>query len=171
MGFLVSFLPEANWALLGFNFGLATFCLLLFILLWRIHRYQSKRYFSLLSYVMLNALTVYFTIPIFRMIYGTVAFWIGIVTFAAVIITPYLFSEKIAKGIQNPGQSNVGKVYAFYAPLIILFGTVLFIGALGSSNPDALAIAIFLFLGAILFLFITPVLLITPQRMEELENQ
>ncbi|GAA0497255.1 hypothetical protein GCM10008986_25280 [Salinibacillus aidingensis] len=170
-GFLMSFIPEVNWGLLGFNLGLAAVCMILFIVLWRVHRYQSKRYFSLLSYVMLNVLTIHFTIPVFRIIYGTAAFWAGIVILAALVLLPYLFSEKIAQGIQNPGQTGLGKIYKIYAPLIIVFGTVLFAGTIGSSNPDALAISIFLFLCGMIFLSVAPVMLITPQRMEELENQ
>ncbi|MRG87382.1 hypothetical protein [Salinibacillus xinjiangensis] len=171
MGFLVSFLPEENWTLLWFNFLLAALCSVIFFILWRLHRGRSKRYFSLLSYIMLNALTVYFSIPIFRLIYGTIAFWVCVVILATMIFLPYLYAEEMAVGINQPQKSKLGKIYTIFAPLLIIFGGFIYMGSLSTSNPDALFIAIFLFLGAVLFLCISPVLLIQPQRMKELERK
>lgn len=81
------------------------------------------------------------------------------------------FSEHIAISVTKPTKTKIGKIYIVYAPLVLIFGGILFSRALSTSNPDALPIAIFGFLLAILFLFIAPVLLTTPQRMEELKRK
>lgn len=91
MGLLMSFIPEGNWFLFGVNSFIAFICMLIFIVLWQKHRQHSKRYFSLLSYVMLNGLAIYATIPILRMIYGTLTFWVGIIFLVVSCVFPYFF--------------------------------------------------------------------------------
>ncbi|MEI5907456.1 hypothetical protein WAK64_10345 [Bacillus spongiae] len=170
MGFLTSFVPEENWMLLTFNMILALIGGLIFTMLWRRNRRHSVRYFSLLSYVMIVTLSFYFAIPLFRVFAGTFIFWLGLLLIIVMSIFPYIYSEKIAIGVQNPSKTGLGKVYLLFSSLIIGFGTILFFNANLSSNPDAFTVAIFSFMLALLFLFIAPILLITPQRMDELKE-
>ncbi|MGM0867771.1 MAG: hypothetical protein ACQEWF_24370 [Bacillota bacterium] len=170
MGFLCSFVPEENWALLGLNIGIAVICGFIFVLLWRFNRHHSKRYFSLLSYFMLVGLSIYFAIPLFRVFAGTFIFWLALILIAVMAVVPYFFSENIATGVQNPTKTALGRVYMTTIPLIVVFGTILFFNANLSADPNALTISIFLFSGAIFFLFIAPILLITPERMKELDK-
>ncbi|OIU72681.1 hypothetical protein [Rossellomorea aquimaris] len=170
MGFLCSFVPEENWILLGFNVVLSLTIGFVFFLLWRYNRQNSKRYFSLLSYFMLVALSVFFSIPLFRVFADSFIFWIALFFLIAMAAIPYFISERIARGVQNPTKSALGRVYMITVPLIIGFGTILFLNANLSANPDAFTISIFLFFGAVFFLFIAPILLITPERMNELNK-
>jgi hypothetical protein len=170
MGFLCSFVPEENWILLGFNVVLSITMGVVFYLLWTFNQHNSKRYFSLLSYFMLVALSVFFAIPLFRVFADSIIFWLALIFIVAMAATPYFISERIAIGVQNPTITALGRVYIIIVPLIIGFGTVLFSNTNLSANPDALTISIFLFLGAIFFLFIAPILLITPERMNELNK-
>ncbi|TMU82723.1 hypothetical protein FGG79_20800 [Bacillus sp. BHET2] len=171
MGSLCSVVPDGNWTLFSMNMGIAGICSVVFYLLWRRNRRHSKRYFSLLSYFMLVALAVYFAIPLFRVFIGSFIFWTALLVILVMAILPYFYSENIIIGVQNPTKTTLGKIYSITIPLIILFGTLLFFNANLSGNPQALPISVFLYFGAIFFLFIAPILLITPERVEELNRK
>lgn len=168
MGFLLSVIPNISIKLLIFNLSLALISAGVFYLFWKKTKDDSKRYFSLLSYVMLNVLSIYFIIPLLRIYFFTLTFWVGVGMLIIMIILPHLFSRKVAYSIQKPYKSKLGKIYSIYGVLVLLFGGIAYSDALRTSNPDAFVIAIFSFLLAILFLFISPVLLIKPDEMDEL---
>lgn len=170
-GFLMSVVPEGNLPLLLFNTLLALLAGALFYYFWKTTKHESKRYFSLLSFVMLNVMAIHFAIPLLRIYFLTITFWIGIVMLAVMVILPYLYSREIAFGIQKPNKSKLGKIYLIYAVLVIIFGATAFMGSLYTSNPDAIVLAFFTFLLALLFLFISPVLLIKPAEMDEITNR
>lgn len=170
-GFLMSVVPEGNLPLLLFNTLLALLAGALFYYFWKTTKHESKRYFSLLSFVMLNVMAIHFAIPLLRIYFLTITFWIGIVMLAVMVILPYLYSREIAFGIQKPNKSKLGKIYLIYAVLVIIFGATAFMGSLYTSNPNAIVLAFFTFLLALLFLFISPVLLIKPAEMDEITNR
>lgn len=170
-GFLMSVVPEGNLPLLLFNTLLALLAGALFYYFWKTTKHESKRYFSLLSFVMLNVMAIHFAIPLLRIYFLMITFWIGIVMLAVMVILPYLYSREIAFGIQKPNKSKLGKIYLIYAVLVIIFGATAFMGSLYTSNPDAIVLAFFTFLLALLFLFISPVLLIKPAEMDEITNR
>jgi hypothetical protein len=170
VGFIYSFVPKGNWLLLGVNMGLAGVCCVIFTFLWQNNRNHSKRYFSLLSYVMLIALSLYFTIPLLRMFFGTFLFWLTLLLLAACTLIPYFYAESIAKGVQNPSKGKMGKVYLIMSMLIVVFGTILIFYMNLQGSKDAFALALFSFIMAVLFLFIAPIFLITPERVKELDK-
>ncbi|WP_099156734.1 hypothetical protein [Virgibacillus ndiopensis] len=172
VGFLMSFVPDVSWPLLGFNLLLATICAVVFVILWRTHRQHSKRYFSLVTYVMLNAIVIYASIPFFRVISGSsIIFWLAMIVEIVMLVVPYFYSENIAFGVTNPSKSKIGKVYIIYAPLVIVLGGIIYKAALLTQNPDAFGFSVFLYLLAILFLFLTPIFLIKPKRFKEIEDR
>ncbi len=93
MGFLASVVPTISLPLFLFNALLALIAGALFYYFWKTTKHQSKRYFSLLSYVMINVLAIYFTIPLLRMYFLTMTFWIGVVMLIIMIVLPYFFSR------------------------------------------------------------------------------
>ncbi|MGP4108982.1 hypothetical protein [Virgibacillus sp. L01] len=167
-GFLMSWVPKGNFVLLMINLLLALIAGVLFYYFWKTTKHDSKRYFSLLSFVMLNVMAIHSAIPLLRIYYLTLTFWIGIIMLTIMVILPYLYSREIAFGIQKPYKSKLGKVYSIYAALIIIFGITAFTGSLYTSNTDAIVLALFAFLLALLFFFISPVLLIKPAEMDEI---
>ena len=170
MGALCSVLPDGSWLLFGLNMTIAVIACITSFILWRYNRSDSVRYFSLNAYVMLVALAIYFAIPLFRVFTGTIVFWAGLLVIIIMASVPYLFAENIASGVKNPTRTALGRVYMVTVPLIITFGSILFTNVRASDKPSAVPIAIFLYVGALFFLFIAPILLITPERMEELEK-
>lgn len=170
MGFLFSFVPDENWSLLAVNMGLAGLCGILFLVFWLKTRHESKRYFSLVSYVMIIALSIYFGIPFFRVFAGQLISWLGMILIIIMILLPFLHRESIATGVVNPSKNPIGKYFFTVTALIIGFGVTFFATINFSENPDAIALSTFSFIIALLFLFIAPIMLIKPSRVKELEK-
>ncbi|WP_370296565.1 hypothetical protein [Rossellomorea marisflavi] len=170
VGGLMSVVPQESLVVLIVNSVLALIGAAIFYTLWRLHHRHSKRYYSLLSYVMIIGLSVYFAVPLLRIFYGTYVFWIGIGFLVIVISLPSIQAERIAKGILNPSKNKFGKVYMIIFVLVLVFGSFLYINAGVTQSPDALTFSIFLFALSLMFLCIAPILLLTPERMEELKR-
>ncbi|WP_156289397.1 hypothetical protein [Oceanobacillus salinisoli] len=169
-GFLTSAIPKGSIPLFLFNSLLALIAGALFYYFWKTTKHNSKRYFSLLSFVMLNTASIHLAIPLLRIYYLTTTFWVGVIMLTIMLILPYIFSREIAFGIQQPSKSKLGKIYSIYVVLIIGFGTVAYIGSL-SISTDMIVLAIFAFLLALFCLFIAPVMLIKPKKMNEIMNE
>lgn len=170
-GFLMSNVPSGNLPLLAFNLSLALISYALFYYFWKTTKHHSKRYFSLLSFVMLNCMAIHFAIPLLRMYYLTLTFWIGLVVLIAMIVTPYFYSRKIAASHHHPEKSPLAKVYTVYVILVLGFGGAAYSDALYTQNPDALTLAIFAYLLSLLFLFVSPMLLIKPAEMKQIAKK
>ncbi|RCW65839.1 hypothetical protein [Saliterribacillus persicus] len=171
MGFLMSVVPDISTPLILFNFVLAAIATVLFYVFWKKYRHQSKRYFSLLSYVMIIETGIFASIPLLRVYDSGFVFWFGIVMLITMVLLPYLFAKEIAFGIQKPAKSKLGKIYLIFALLIIGFGSSVYTVSLSTSDPDANVIAIFAFLCALLLFFIAPVFLIKQENMDEIVNE
>lgn len=170
-GFLFSWIPDISIKLLVFNLSIALFSGCLFYYFWKITKHNSKRYYSLLSFVMLNVMSIHFAIPLLRIYFLTLTFWIGVVMLIIMITLPYLYSREIAVGVQKPYKSKMGMIYLIYSALIITFGATAYSNSLYTFNPDAFTLALLGFLIAILFLFISPALLIKPKEMDEIMKE
>ncbi|WP_164668248.1 hypothetical protein [Virgibacillus doumboii] len=171
MGFLMSWVPKGSFPVLMFNFSLAIIGGFLFYYFWKTTKHKSVRYFSLLSFVMINVMAIQFSIPLLRIYYLTLTFWIGVVMLIIMITLPYIYARKIAYGVQKPSKSKMGKIYLVYLALVFPFGGSAYMNALYTSNPDAIALALLSFLVALLFLFLAPVFLIKPAEMDELMKE
>ncbi|OAT84723.1 hypothetical protein A6P54_20870 [Bacillus sp. MKU004] len=64
----------------------------------------------------------------------------------------------------------MGKVYLIMSMLIVAFGTILLFYVNLQGSQDAFVVALFSFGLAVLFLFIAPIFLITPERVKELDK-
>ncbi len=171
LGFLGSVVPVISKSVILFNFVLAAIATVLFYVFWKKHQHQSKRYFSLLSYVMVIELGIFMAIPLLRVYYLEFVFWIGVVMLVVMVLLPYLFTKEIAFGIQKPAKSKLGKIYLIFALLIIGFGSSIYTHSLSTSNPQANVIAILLSLFALSLFFLAPVFLIKPEDMDEIINE
>ncbi|BAC15249.1 hypothetical protein ACFQ4N_15760 [Oceanobacillus iheyensis] len=167
-GFLTSAVPEGSLQIMTFNLLLALVAGVLFYYFWKKTKHKSKRYFSLLSYVMLNVMAIQLAIPLLRIYFLTLTFWIGVGMLIIMMTVPYFTSRKIAISIQKPGKSKLGKLYLLYVALVFLFGGSAYTNSIYTSNPDAIVIAVLGLLFSLLFLFVAPVLLIKPAEMDEL---
>lgn len=170
-GSMFSIVPEGNLVILVFNMSLSLLAGSLFFLFWRTTKHRSKRYFSLLSFVMLNVLAVYLAMPLLRIYYLSLTFWIGVIMLILMNTLPYIYSRKIALGIQKPTKSKMGIIYVIYLAFIFLFGGTAYANALYTSNTDAIVLAVISFLFSIFFFFVSPLMLIKPKEMDEIMNR
>ncbi|MFB4169306.1 hypothetical protein [Virgibacillus sp. JSM 102003] len=171
MGFLMSWIPKGNLLVLMVNLLLAFIAGFLFFYFWKTTKHKSKRYFSLLSFVMVNVMAIQFTIPLLRIYFLTLTFWIGIVMLIIMVTMPYIYARKIAYGIQKPGKSKLGKIYLVYLGLLFPFGGSAYMNSLYTSNTDAIVVALLSFLVALFFLFVSPVFLIKPAEMDKITKE
>jgi len=169
-GGLFSIIPEGDPIFLIFNLSLSLIAGVLFYVFWKKLKHHRKRYYSLLSFVMINVIAIYFAMPLLRIYFLTITFWIGVVVLLIMNILPYLYSREIAFGIQKPNKSKLGKIYTIYTILILFFGSIAYSNGLVTQQADALTIAIITFLFSILFFFISPIMLIKPKEMDKIVN-
>ncbi|MFB4169295.1 hypothetical protein [Virgibacillus sp. JSM 102003] len=151
MGFLASVVPKINLVVMMLNLLLALIGGFLFYYFWKITKHNSKRYFSLLSFVMLNVMAIQFAIPLLRIYFLTLTFWIGVTMLIIMVTLPYIYARKIAYGIQKPGKSKLGKIYLVYLGLLFPFGGSAYMNSLYTSNTDAIVVALFTFLVSLFF--------------------
>lgn len=170
-GAMFSIIPEGNPMFFFVNISLAMIAGLLFYVFWRKWKHASIRYFSLLSFVMINVFAIYFAMPLLRLFYPTVVFWIGVFILIVMNVLPYFFSRAIAFGVQRPNKSILGKIYIVYAFLIMLFGSIIYSNSLYTQYTDAFLLAVILFLFSILFFFLSPIMLIKPETMKKILNK
>lgn len=171
IGGMISIIPEGNPILLIVNLSLSLIAGVLFYIFWKKLKYHSKRYYSLLSFVMINVIAIYFAMPLLRIYFLTTVFWVGVVILLVMNILPYLYSREIAFGIQKPNKSKLGKIYTIYTILVLFFGSITYSNGLYTQHTDVLTIAIITFLFSILFFFISPIMLIKPKEMDKLMNE
>lgn len=171
VGGMLSVIPKGNLTFLIFNLLLSLLSGGLFYIFWRKTKHESKRYYSLLSYVMINTFAIYFALPLLRIYYLSWTFWIGIILLIVMVTLPYFYSAEIAVGVQKPFKSKMGKIYLIYTSLVIFFGVTAYSNALYIANTNGLTVAFFVFLLALLFLFISPALLIKPADMDKIMKE
>ncbi|HLR71994.1 MAG TPA: hypothetical protein VK085_11285 [Pseudogracilibacillus sp.] len=170
-GGIFSIIPEGDAIFLIINLALSLIAGVLFYTFWKRLKHHRKRYYSLLSFVMINVLAIYFAMPLLRIYFLTTTFWIGAIILLVMNILPYLYSREIAFGIQKPNKSKLGKIYTIYTILILFFGSIAYSNGLVNQYTDALTIAIITFFISILFFFISPIMLIKPKEMDKLVNE
>jgi len=171
IGGIISIIPEGDPIFLIFNLSLSLIAGVLFYVFWKKLKHHKKRYYSLLSFVMINVIAIYFAMPLLRIYFLTITFWIGVVVLLVMNILPYLYSREIAFGIQKPNKSKLGKLYIIYTILILFFGSIAYSNGLVTQHTDALTVAVITFLISILFFFISPIMLIKPKEMDKLMNE
>lgn len=168
IGFLVSFVPKESWTLALINEFIAFLSFILSLIFWRKNRDFSVRYFSLLSYVLMIVLSIFFVEPIFRMFYGTSTFWIQIFVLISIIIASFPLSKKTAMGFIKP--TKYGIFVWVISGVVIGLGSIVYRITLYAEIPDAFPIAIVCYLFSLLLLFISPIMLIKPHKIEEMRN-
>lgn len=167
----MSAIPSGSWLIFGMNVLLVIISAICFMIFLKKCRSDSKRYYSLLSYVFTMTLGIYMMVPLFRIMYGSVIFLGVLLIIVFMLLLPHIFREEIAYGVQKPGKSKLGKIYLIYTFLVLTIGGMLYKSNLVAQTVAALQISIILFFLAMLLLFLAPVFLIKPKDMEEIENR
>ncbi|UOQ49731.1 hypothetical protein MUN88_06535 [Gracilibacillus caseinilyticus] len=171
IGFLTGSMPTINMELVISNILLAIISCCLFYVIWKKTKHDSKRYFSLFSYVMFNCIAIQLSTPFLRLNFLTISFWVGIIILLLMVTLPYIFSREIVFGIKNANKSKLGKIYLIFSILMIALGTVLYSDSIYSDDINATGASIYSFLAALLFLFSAPIMLIKPKEVKQISNR
>lgn len=171
IGLPASFIPEetyGRWLII--NTAVAVLLTVINYVLWRIHKEDSKRYFSLHSLVMLLGLAFFSMAPIFKALYPTVFFWLLLIGLVLFIIFLFSKSESIAQSLLNPRLKGFSLMMYSYLGVVFFAGSVLWAYMLVADPPSWVIVASFLFFLGLFFIMISPAMLITPERAIELQN-
>ena len=170
-GIMSSFAPEEN---IGFwmkiNILLALVLGFLNYILWIFHKNDSKRYFSLHSFVMMLGLAYYMMAPAFRSLYPTVFFWILLVVTLAFLVFLLVKRDDVTRALVNPQDAWFKKVVFSYCGVIFILGSILWAYMLATQTGPFTPVAIMLFFIGIFLIMISPAMLSTPKRVRELEQ-
>lgn len=168
-GTITAFLPDVNWWFLAINLSLCVASGVAYYFLWRRFNKQSKRYFSLMSYIMLVVMGIHTALPFLRAVYGTVAFVLGIIIVLLMIALPHIHLEKIAFGVLNHSKSRGGKLVFLFIGAIFLLAPFVFFSIRTLSEKAMVPVLAFMLMVGLFFLLIAPVMLVKPDRIEEME--
>lgn len=172
-GCLVSLFPEdhvVQWLI--FNCILAVLATFVIMIIWIFQKNNSKRYYSLLSFVMLWVLTYYLMSPAFKILYPTKFFWILLSFTLGYTIFLLLNRVQISIGILNPGVVWLKKLLLIYLLIFscLVIGLFVYVSLIHSYSVDMIAVGTILYLCGFLFLSLSPVLLTKPEVAKQLEK-
>ncbi|EIJ79843.1 hypothetical protein PB1_05742 [Bacillus methanolicus PB1] len=129
---LASALPDWSWAYGLVNLSLATVSILLIIRSW-MKRDHSKRYFSIMSYLLLFTMAFCFSQPIIRLmiIAGSKIWILLIILWVTVLLITTLMKEKIFHSFSEPNKSKASIalhlllfLIVIAAPFLIMIGSL-----------------------------------------------
>jgi hypothetical protein len=139
-------------------------------MIWTKQKHDSKRYFSLHSFVMMLGLAFYATSPILRLIYHSMYFWIllgGLILYTVFLLSKY---DAIAGGLLNPRKKGFKLlVFSFFA-IVFVAGSSIWGYMLASDAAPVNGVAIILFFLGLFLLMVAPSMLVTPERADELTS-
>ena len=157
IGFFVSFMPEENvvkWLII--NMGMAILAAALNYIIWIFQKHNSKRYFSLHSFVMLIVLVYYAMSPVFKALYPTPFFWLILVVTIGFFSFLLVKRDSITKALVNPREMRYKKFLYIFILLLLIVGGLMWA-------------LVFYFIG-LLFMLVLPAFLTTPDRAKQLEK-
>ncbi|QCR31545.1 hypothetical protein [Lysinibacillus sp. SGAir0095] len=172
IGGLCSFAPDGNiWLWLGINLALALVFALVNYMIWNVHKNNSKRYFSLHTFVMLLGIAYYMMTPAFRGLYPSIFFWL--LLFITIVLIGFLIIkyDAVTNAFVNPGDSWFIKIVVIYGSIVFISGGLLWAYMNATETGPFAPVAIILFFIGIFLVMIAPIMLATPERVKELEKQ
>lgn len=171
IGLPASFIPEETypkWLLI--NFIIAVLLTVVNYMIWTKQKHDSKRYFSLHSFVMMLGLAFYATSPILRLIYPSWYFGIllgGLILYTVLLLSKY---DAIAGGLLNPREKGFKLlIFSFFA-IVFVAGSSIWGYMLVSDAAPVNEVAIIMFFLGLFLLMVATSMLVTPERAEELKG-
>lgn len=171
IGFFVSFMPEENvvkW--LTINGSIAILAALLNYMIWIFQKHNSKRYFSLHSFVMLIVLTYYTMSPVFKALYPTPYFWLMLVVTIGFFGFLLVKRDKITKALVNPREMRYKKFLFIFVVLLLVIGGLLWAYINAFETGPFIGVALVCYFIGLLFMLVLPAFLTTPDRAKQLEK-
>ncbi|MFC4356254.1 hypothetical protein ACFO0S_14430 [Chryseomicrobium palamuruense] len=141
LGLPASFIPEETYGRwLMINTAVAVVLTVVNYILWRKHKEDSKRYFSLHSFVMLLGLAFFTMAPIFKGLFPSVFFWMLLIGLTLFILFLFSKSENIAQSLLNPRLKGFSLIMYSYLGVVFFAGSVLLAYMLVANPPRILIV-------------------------------
>jgi hypothetical protein len=170
IGLPSSFIPEETYLKwLSINFIIAVLLTVVNYIIWTKQKHDSKRYFSLHSFVMMLGIAFYATSPLLRLIYPSMYFWILLV--GLILYNVFLFSKSdaIAGGLLNPRKKGFKLLVFSFFSIVFVAGSSIWGYMLAQDAAPVNGVAIIMFFLGLFLLMVAPSMLVTPERAEELK--
>lgn len=171
IGFFVSFMPEENvvkWLII--NMGMAILAAALNYIIWIFQKHNSKRYFSLHSFVMLIVLVYYAMSPVFKALYPTPFFWLILVVTIGFFSFLLVKRDSITKALVNPREMRYKKFLYIFILLLLIVGGLMWAYILAFETGPFIGVALVFYFIGLLFMLVLPAFLTTPDRAKQLEK-
>jgi len=172
IGMPMSFLPEETylkWLII--NIVVAIILTFINYLLWKKYQDDSKRYFSFHSLVMMLGLAFFAMAPVFKGLFPSIYFWLLLIDLGIFMAFLFSKSESIAEGILNPRLKGFKIMIYTYSGIVFFAGSVLWAYMLATEGAPWVIVAIIAFFIGLLFVMVSPAMLITPERAIELRDR
>ncbi|WP_347791344.1 hypothetical protein [Solibacillus sp. CAU 1738] len=170
-GTVTSFIPEINigfW--LKLNISLAILMAITNYIIWIYHKDNSKRYFSLHSFVMFIGYIFYLMSPVFKGLYPTVYFWLLLLLTVGLAVFLLIKYKVVTKLIVNPQHYLFSSLLMLYVGILMLVGGIFWAYMRVFEPLSWVPIGIIFYFIALFFVLIAPVMLATPEQVKEFKK-
>ncbi|KGR76451.1 hypothetical protein [Ureibacillus sinduriensis] len=171
IGFFSSFMPEENvikWLII--NMSIAILAAVMNYIIWIYQKHDSKRYFSLHSFVMVIVLIVYLMSPIFKGLYPTLFFWVILIITIGFFIFLLGRRDAITKALVNPREMRFKMFLYIFIGILLIIGGLLWAYMLAFETGPFMGVALALYFIGLLLMLVLPAFLTTPERAKQLEE-
>lgn len=167
-----SFIPEEtvlSWLLINSIFTFIFLGILYF--LWMKYKYDTVRYYSFQVYIMLIGIVFFSITPIFKVLFGTIYFWILLFVTLTLILTSHVFKKRTVKSFVNKSHKLLVTILSVYMMVLIAIGIFLIgVMQINEAPENAGTSILFYFISAI-FLVMAPMFLVREEDVEKLKNR
>lgn len=165
-----SFMPEDTvlpWLIINVSFSLIVMTIL--FILWKRHQNDSVRYYSLQVYAMLMGIVFFGITPVFKLLYGSLYFWLLLVFTIIVVSVSHLMKNRIAKSFVNKKHKILLTIMSIYVILLIVIGIILMSIMRINDSTENTGMSILFFLACCLFMVMSPAFLVRASEIERLK--
>ena len=166
-----SFMPEDTvlpWLIINVSFSL--FVMTILFILWKRHQNDSVRYYSLQVYAMLMGIVFFGITPVFKLLYGSLYFWLLLVFTIIVVSVSHMMKNRIAKSFVNKKHKILLTIMSIYVILLIVIGIILMSIMRINDSTENTGMSILFFLASCLFMVMSPAFLVRANEIEKLKK-
>lgn len=174
--FLIFFIPTSYIPLengrfwLTLNGGIALLLIATNFVIWMKFKYERTRYFSLHALVMMLGMAFYSMTPLFKALFPSIYFWVLLIIVSILCLALFLKFDAIGAAFLNPQKKVFKAIFFSYLGAFIFFGAFFWIFRLLVPISYSLEMAIIIFCIGVIFLMLSPAMLVTPERAKELSE-
>ena len=166
-----SFIPEETvlvWLMINSVFTVIFLAILYF--LWTKYKHDTVRYYSFQVYIMLMGIVFFSSIPIFKLSFGTMYFWILIAATLTLTVSSHLFRERTAKSFVNKNHRMLANILSLYMMVLIIVGIFLMGLMQRNEAPENTGVALLFYFISAMLLVMAPMFLVREEDVEKLKN-